>query len=125
MRALRQNHTAWALRSESLESSVLCIWRAGTVSRGSQGLRWEWGAGLDPFSPCCPGSPMPRPGQQPVTGTAWTTLCSWFWAQSKDLKPVFPGDLGPLHQLRALDSLILRLRVQRRAEFSLLTEEVG
>lgn len=46
------------LGTESPENSVLCIWRTGTVPRGSQG--WRWGAGLDPFPPTtwglkCPG----------------------------------------------------------------------
>lgn len=97
VRAFRPNHRAWALRSESLENSVLCIWRAGTVPKGSQGLRWEERAGLDPASPHNPGSQKSRPGQQPVTDTAWTTLSSWFLAQSKNLKPAFPGNLGALH----------------------------
>lgn len=50
-RALGRNHRAWAPRPESLENPVLCIWKASTVPRESQGLRWEWGAGLDPSSP--------------------------------------------------------------------------
>lgn len=103
MRAFRQNHRARALRSESLESSVLCIWRAGSF-QGKPGTEVGVGSWAGPLFPLLPGSSMPRPEQQPVTGTAWTTLCSWLWARSKDLKPAFPGDLGPLHQLRALDS---------------------
>lgn len=127
VRAVRPNHRDWALRSESLENSVLCIWRAGIVPKGSQGLRWEERAGLDPSSPPQPRFSkvqawaaasnrhsldhpvflVPGPEQESQASLSWKSGC----LAHKTLSA----------QLRALESLTLRLRIQRSAEFSFLT----
>lgn len=91
------------------------------------------GEGLDLPSPP-PGVSNVRLRQELIPGTAWTTHLaspgSWPRARPSGHLSWRSGPLAPQTpsapaQIRALGSLILRLRTERSPEFSLLTEEAG